>query len=87
MENSVIRMFEGEGVPCGPVLRKGVLTVGSADKIEINPANHDAKEVLHGTGCALTQLPTSDNPGVTRDVEQYRKAARAQSKLAPLPPF
>ena len=71
--NSVVKMFEAEGVPCGPILlRKGLWTAGSADNIDINPSNRDAKDALHGTGCALTQVPTSSNAGTVRSAEQYR---------------
>ncbi len=87
MANSVVKMFEAEGVPCGPILRKGLLTIGSADNIDINPSNRDAKDALHGTGCALTQLPTSSNTGTVRSAEQYREAARALSSIARLPQF
>lgn len=31
MANSIVKMFEAEGVPCGPSLRKELFTVGSAD--------------------------------------------------------
>ena len=82
MANSVVKMFEAEGVSCGPILRKGLLTVGSADNIEINPSNRDAKDALHGTGCALTQVPTSSNAGTVRSAVQYREAARALSNIA-----
>ena len=85
--NSVIKMFEAEGVPCGPTLRKGLFTVGTADNIDSNPSNHDAKDALHGTGCALTQLPTSGNTGTMRSAEQYRESARAMSSIARLPQF
>ena len=61
MANYVIKMFEGEGVACGPILRKGLLTIGSADNIDITPSNRDARDALHGTGCALTQLATSND--------------------------
>ena len=87
MANSVVKMFEAEGVPCGPTLRNGLLTIGSADNIDLNPTNRDAKDALHGTGCALTQLPTSTNAGTVRSVEQYREAARALSNIAQLPRF
>ena len=33
MANSTIKMFEAEGAPCGPTLRKGLITIGSADNI------------------------------------------------------
>ena len=33
MANSVVKMFEAEGVPCGPTLRNGLLTIGSADNM------------------------------------------------------
>ena len=87
MANSVVKMFEAEGVPCGPTLRNGLLTIGSADNIDLNPTNRDAKDALHGTGCALTQLPTSTNAGTVRSVEQYHEAARALSNIAQLPRF
>lgn len=45
MGNSVVKMFESEGVPCGPTLRTGLLTVGSADNIDINPSSRDAKDI------------------------------------------
>ena len=87
MANSIVKMFEAEGVACGTILRKGLLTIGSADNIDINPSNRDAKDALHGTGCALTQLPTSSNAGTVRSAEQYREAARALSNIARLPKF
>ncbi len=87
MANSVIKMFETEGVACGTILKKGLLTIGSADNIDINPSNRDAKEALHGTGCALTQLPTLSNMGIVRSAEQYREAARTLPKIARLPRF
>ena len=71
MINSVIKMFEAESVPCGPIPRKGLLTIGSTDNFDMNPSNNDAKDNLHGTGCAPTQLPTSDNIGTVRSAEQY----------------
>ena len=74
-------------MPCVPTMRKGLFTVGSADNIDINPVNRDAKEALHGTGFALTQLPTSNNTGTVRSAEMYREAVRALSKIARLPPF
>ena len=87
MANSVIKMFEAEGVPCGPTLRKGLPSVGSADNFDLNPSNRDAKDASHGTGYAITQLPTSDNTGTARSAEQYRAAARAMSSIARLPQF
>ncbi len=42
MANSIVKIFEAEGVPCGPMLRKGLLTIRSADNIDINPLNRDA---------------------------------------------
>ncbi len=44
MANSVIKMFETEGVACGAILKKGLLTIGSADNIDINPSNRDPKK-------------------------------------------
>ena len=76
MAISVIKMFEGEGAPCGRILRKALLTVGSADNIDINPSNCDAKDALHGTRFAVTQLPTSSNTGTIRSADQYHEAAR-----------
>ena len=32
MANSIVNMFEAECVPCGPILRKGLLMVGSAER-------------------------------------------------------
>ena len=64
-------MFEAEGKPCGPTLRKGLFTVGTADNIHITVMLN----TLHGTGCALTQLPTSGNIGTMRSAEQYRESA------------
>ena len=60
MANSVIKMFEEEGVACGPILKKGLLTIASIDNIDINPSNGDVRDALYGTGCALIQLPTSN---------------------------
>ena len=60
MTNSVIKKFEAEGVTCGQILRKRLLTVGSTDNFDMNPFNRDAKDALHGTGCALAQLPMYD---------------------------
>ncbi len=42
MDNSIVKIFEAEGVPCGPMLRKGLLTIRSSDNIDINPLNRDA---------------------------------------------
>jgi len=44
MANSTIKMFEAEGAPCGPTLRKGLITIGSADNIDLNPMNRDGKD-------------------------------------------
>jgi len=75
MANSVIKMFEAEGAPCGPTLRKGLITIGSADNIDLNPVNRDAKDALHGTGYTLTQLPISTSTGTVRSAELYHDAA------------
>ena len=61
-------MFEGEGVACGPIIRKGLLKIGSTDNIDINPSNRGFRDALHGTGCALTRLPTSNDTGNKRMV-------------------
>ena len=87
MGNSVVKMFEAEGAPCGPTLRKGLVTIGSADNIDVNPTNRDAKDALHGTGCALTQLPTATSTGTVRSAELYRDAALGLSSIAQLPGF
>jgi len=87
MANSVIKMFEAEGVPCVPTLRKGLITIGSADNIDLNPMNHDAKDALHGTGCALTQLPISTSTGTVRSTELYHDPALSLSTIAQLPRF
>ena len=63
MANSVIKMFEAEGASDKPTLRKGLVTIGSADNLDLNPMNRDAKDALHGTGCAFTQLTTSTSTG------------------------
>jgi len=59
----------------------------SADNIDINPSNRDAKESLHGMRCGFTQLPTLSNMGIARSAEQYREAARALPEIARLPRF
>ena len=86
MANSV-KMFEAEGAPCGPTLRKGLVTIGGADDFDLNPANRDAKDTLHGTGCALTQLHTSTSTGTVWSVELYHDAVLALSSIAQLPTF
>jgi len=73
-------MFEAEGAP-------GLITIGSAHNIDLNPMNRDAKDALHGTGCALTQLPISTSTGTVRSAELYRDAALSLSTIAQLPRF
>ncbi len=87
MANSVVRMFEAEGAPCGPALRHGLLTIGSADNFDLNPSNRDAKDALQGTGCVITQLPTSTTSGTVRSAEPNHKADLALSSIAQLPRF
>jgi len=87
MANSVIKMFEAEGAPCEPTLRKGLITISSANNIDLNPMNCDAKDALHGTGCALTQLPISTSTGSVKSAELYRDAALSLSTIAQLPRF
>ena len=48
MANSVVMMFEAENAACGPTLRKGLVTIGSADNFDLNPTNRDAKDALYG---------------------------------------
>ena len=78
---------QAEGTPCGPTLRKWLVTIGSADNFDLNPTNRDAKDALHGTGCTLTQLPTSTSTGTVRSAELYHDAALALSSIAQLPRF
>ena len=63
------------------------MTIGSADNFDLNPTNRDAKDALHGTGCALTQLPTSTSTGTVMSAELYREAAIALPNIAQLPRF
>ena len=73
----------GGGVTSGPILGKGLLTIGTCgtDNIDINSSNRDPRDALHGTGCALAQLSTSNDTGNKRSTKKYRESARGPSNL------
>ena len=67
--NSLCMLYEREKVVCPPALWKGIFTAGMVDNIDHNPSSRTAKDSFHGTGVSIVQFPTSDNPGMDRNIK------------------
>ena len=48
-------------------IRRGLLTIGTLDKLDHNPASTTAKGSVHGTGSSLFHLPNMRNLGEKQD--------------------
>ena len=65
--NSICTQFEEEGVVCPSKLKRSLFTTANVDNIDHNPSARTAKDSFHGTAISLTQHPSTDREGISRD--------------------
>ena len=53
--NSVIDMYDKDGVICPSKLRGGIFTTAALDNIDYNPSSTSAQDSFHGTAISLVQ--------------------------------
>lgn len=83
--SSVCSRFEQEGCVCPPKLKENLFTVGAVDNIDHNTSSLRSKESFHGTAVSLTQFPTADNLGLSREMPLINTEA-SNSDATLLPP-
>ena len=65
--NSICVQFEEEGVVCPSKLKRSLFTAANVETIDHNPSARTATDSFYGTAVSLTQHPSTDRVGISRD--------------------
>ena len=69
LAESVCKQSFQEKVVCPSRLKLGLYSVAAIDNIDYDPSATTAIGSFHGTGISISQCPTVDNPGISRQHE------------------